>query len=626
MSLSRQAISSIYEPEPRKILIASTTLRDGLQTKSAAHIGVQDRVRIAQMEEQLGVDICEAGFPGKEAANSVRVIEEVAKNTKRMVIAAMCGSDAVSIKAAMEALDRGGVLAEDRAQLNVLLRPSRKLRWYGQVEQISESQFLAGLEKVVERVVQAHLGKLDQNGEQIKLKVMYYLEQAMDAFNENPEFVFSVCKKIVAQTYEQAEIAGIDGEKVQIKLSLCDTNGIAVLDDYPKMFAEVSAALYALRRKGLEAMLSTHTHNDLGQAVANTVAAVVKGGAGQVEVTMNALGEGPGNADLATVVAQLHQFRERFGVETAVQPTTLMMRTANLVANLTGLAIPVNTPIVGQQVSAKSTTAGIHFAAEQNAQRYAQKRSLETGKQVLPEQVYRALNVADWGNDGELSLNSEQGVDALRAVLSELEVYVSPEMEKKMFEEIRTGYERSRNVQEYLAEVLCQPKFVYELVQEVNRYNGVTYHLDSLLYEGLDAVALAENQAMGQQVKVGITKKSNGRVELLSVQKASSRGTLEAFRKALVEIIKIDQPNFNFDVQDYFEQKVDVDLPGHEEMTGAASVVVSTVLIKDNLGRVRRGFGSSTDSVESKAMAIMNGLALLNWGKDQKGKSLPPKK
>jgi isopropylmalate/homocitrate/citramalate synthase len=79
----QESAQKYYFPEARKVIVASTTLRDGLQTSSASHVTIADRVRIAQMEEALGIDVCEAGFPGKENANSVAVIEAVAKKYKK---------------------------------------------------------------------------------------------------------------------------------------------------------------------------------------------------------------------------------------------------------------------------------------------------------------------------------------------------------------------------------------------------------------------------------------------------------------------------------------------------------------------------------------------------------------
>jgi 2-isopropylmalate synthase len=667
------------EKPKRKVKVQSTTLRDGLQTASTTHVSIEDRISIAEKEEAMGVDISEAGFPGVKDANSVQVIEEVGKNTKAMVIAAMSGWEPDSIDVAMDALKNGGAFLDRRGQLNVLTRPSSILRKYG-LRGISRDDFLRGAENTAKYVVRRFSVVRDRDNVMVPPRILYYSEQGMDTYYEDPEFLAESNRILLQTTFEEAIKLGYKPEEPEVALSLCDTNGVAILDDYGKMFRFVREKLSG----SFPFELSTHVHNDVGNAVASTISAVALGDADRVEVTINGIGEASGNADMASVLAQIHKYSDKLGVYTTID-IKQMTEAAKMVAAMVEPdgRLLARTSVTGYQVSAYSTTAGLHSAAEQAALREALVKRQEAGdNDVEAVQVYRALKASEWGNDGETFVGPEQGRDSLRRALDELHVFVGHELFEKLFTELRTGYKQGRNVEEYLRQVLCTRDFVLALDAEESLSEGMQLHLIDMNYIGrkhfvhekgilrietvrrardkflevldfsteelkkiatgrADYRKLAETvnrniaglrgrlvseftengQNQGEQeVKIRVRRK-NGDEKTHEFEKTAraTGGPIDAAVKALQEVT-----DFNFDIRGYMEQAVGIDEDtsnGH----GAGAEVVATVVIKDEKGRKRRGFGIGKDSVFAKVNSIVNALNRLEWEKDTKGKSIPPK-
>lgn len=673
------------ETPKRKVEVQSTTLRDGLQTASTTHVSLEDRIRIAEKEETMGVNISEAGYPGVKGANSVKVIEEVGKNTKEMVIAAMCGWEPDSIDVAMDALKEGEVFLDRRGQLNVLIRPSGKLRKYG-LRGISPEDFLKGVDDTAKYVARRFSVVRDRDGSMVPPRIHYYSEQAMDTFYEEPEFLTEVNRRLIQTTFSEAAKLGYVPEDIDVCLSLCDTNGVAILHDYGEMFQKIRKELSIM---GYPFKLSTHVHNDLGNAAASTVSAVEHGKAERVEVTINGIGEASGNADMASVLAQLHRHSDKLGVYTTVD-IEQMTEAAKMVAAMVEPEgrLLARTPVTGYQVSAYSTTAGLHSASEQASLREALTKREETGdNDIEATQVYRALKASEWGNEGQTFVGPEQGRDSLRKALDELQVFVGPELFEKLFTDLRTGYKQGRNTEEYLRQVLCTREFVAALAAEELQTEGMQLRLIDMNYEGhrhfvrekgvlridtirrvrdkclqvLDFSAeelkrmatgktdyrkLAETvnrniaglrsrlvsefrengqplngQNQGEQeVKMRVQRK-NGDDKMHEFEKTAraTGGPIDAAVKALQEVT-----GFNFDIKGYMEQAVGID-EDTSNGKGAGAEVVATVVIKDSQGKKRRGFGTGKDSVFAKVNAIVNALNRLEWEKDAKGKSIPPK-
>ncbi len=298
----------------RRISIFDTTLRDGEQSPGIALQPIE-KAAIAEQLERLGVDVVEAGFPGASPGD-FEGVRSVAAAVERPVVAAFARAVRDDVDAAAEAL-----AGARRSRIHVVLATSalhmeRKL----------------GLEpaEVVHRArwAVAHAaGQVDE--------VEFSCE---DATRSDPDFVARVCRAVIAA-----------GASV---VNLPDTVGYALPYEYASFIAAVRRRCPELRH----VTLSAHCHDDLGLAVANTLAAV-QAGAQQVECTVNGIGERAGNASLEEVVVALKLKGEQLDVETGIE-TTQLAASSRLVSELTGYAVPRNKAVVGANAFAHE--AGIH--------------------------------------------------------------------------------------------------------------------------------------------------------------------------------------------------------------------------------------------------------------------------
>jgi 2-isopropylmalate synthase len=281
---------------PRTIIVFDTTLRDGEQSVGVAFTPEQ-KVEIALELERLGVDVVEAGFP-VASPGEVEGVRAVAEAVRGPVVAAMARAHEVDVEAAAAAL-----APAHRSRLHVVLGTSPIHR---------ELKLGLTRDEVVQRAV-----SVVRLARPLFDEVEFCCE---DASRTEPEFLAEVCAAAVE--------AGAD------VLNLPDTVGYAVPDEYAALFAGLANATVPL---------SAHCHDDLGLAVANTLAAV-DAGASQVECTVNGLGERAGNAALEEVVTSLaHQ-----GFRTAVDLEQLA-RVSGLVARISGYPVAPFKAVVGMQ-------------------------------------------------------------------------------------------------------------------------------------------------------------------------------------------------------------------------------------------------------------------------------------
>jgi 2-isopropylmalate synthase len=299
---------------PRRITIFDTTLRDGEQSPGIV-LQPDEKAEIAEQLERLGVDIIEAGFAVSSPGDfeGVRAVAEIAR---RATVASLCRTRKEDIDASAEAL-----AGSPRTRLHIFIATSP-----------IHMQKKLGLEpaEVLEQAVWAvsyGTGFVDE--------VEFSAE---DATRSDIAFLAKVCREVIR--------AGAT------TVNLPDTVGYSTPGEYAGFVREITEACPELR----DVTLSVHCHNDLGLAVANTLAAV-HAGAGQVECTVNGIGERAGNAALEEVVMALRVRDDVFGVETGIN-TGEIGRASDLVSRLTGYAVQRNKAIVGANAFAHE--AGIH--------------------------------------------------------------------------------------------------------------------------------------------------------------------------------------------------------------------------------------------------------------------------
>lgn len=304
-------------PAHDRIRIFDTTLRDGEQAPGCT-LGLAEKLRIAEQLARLGVDVIEAGFPAAsrgEAEAVTAVAQQVGTDTGPVI----CGLARATSRDIDICADALGGATHRRIHTFIAtsdLHLEHKLR-------LTRAQVLA---QVTSAVTHARARTRDVEF------------SAEDASRSDPGFVCEV--------FEAAMDAGAT------TLNVPDTVGYVTPDEYGALVARVCAL--AAQRTGI--VVSTHCHDDLGLAVANSLAGV-RAGARQVECTVNGIGERAGNASLEEVVMALHTRASFYEVFSAVR-TEELSRASHLVADCTGVHMPANKAIVGANAFAHE--AGIH--------------------------------------------------------------------------------------------------------------------------------------------------------------------------------------------------------------------------------------------------------------------------
>jgi 2-isopropylmalate synthase len=298
----------------RRIAIFDTTLRDGEQSPGIA-LQPHEKTELALQLERLGVDVIEAGFAAASPGD-FEGVRRVAGVVRHATVATLCRTRADDIDAGARAL-----AGAHRSRLHVFLATSpihmEKKLGLTPDEVAAQAVWAVGYAR----------GRADE--------VEFSCE---DATRSDPEFVARVCRGVVA--------AGAD------VVNLPDTVGFSLPDEYAGFLRTVRSLCPELE----SVVLSAHCHDDLGLGVANSLAAVAAG-AGQVECTINGIGERAGNAALEEIVMALRVRGAAAGADTAVRPREIAATSA-LVERLTGYAVPPNKAVVGANAFAHE--AGIH--------------------------------------------------------------------------------------------------------------------------------------------------------------------------------------------------------------------------------------------------------------------------
>jgi 2-isopropylmalate synthase len=296
------------------VRIFDTTLRDGEQSPGFS-MNTNEKIRMAKQLAVLGVDIIEAGFP-IASKGDLEAVVAVSKEVRDVPIAALARARKDDILAAAEALKPAQeprmhvFLATSDLHLEVKLHMTREQA----LEAIASSIKLA----------RNHVGEVEFSAE--------------DAGRTDIDFLCRAC-----------QVAVDAGAKV---LNLPDTVGYAVPEEYGQMFLKVREHLGDPEH----ITLSAHCHDDLGLAVANSLAAV-RAGVRQIECTVNGIGERAGNAALEEVAVALAVRKESFGVATKLKLDELY-KSSRLLTEITGALVAPNKAVVGANAFAHE--AGIH--------------------------------------------------------------------------------------------------------------------------------------------------------------------------------------------------------------------------------------------------------------------------
>src|SRR5258705_3293925 len=283
-----------------KLIIFDTTMRDGEQSPGAM-MTLDEKLAIARQLERMKVHVIEAGFPASSNGD-FEAVKAVARLIKDSTVAGLCRANDKDVQRGIDALkDAKGPWRIHTFIATSALHMEKKLR-------MSPEQVL----------------------EQAKLSVRYAKNACPDVefspedgSRSDPDFL---CKVLEAVIKEGATTINIP-----------DTVGYAV----PEQFGEMILNLRKRIPNSDKAIWSVHCHNDLGMAVANSLAAVRIGGARQIECTINGLGERAGNTSLEEVVMALRTRKDFFNLETRLD-TRHIVPTSRLVSQITGFVVQPN--------------------------------------------------------------------------------------------------------------------------------------------------------------------------------------------------------------------------------------------------------------------------------------------
>ena len=516
-------------PESDVVRIFDTTLRDGEQSPGAS-LTSAEKLEIARQLSILGVDVIEAGFPAASPDDLLgvqRAAEEV-------------GTPDGPIIAGLARASRGDV---DKAWDAVRLASKPRIH-----------TFIATSDLHMER-------KLEMTRDQVVAQVRDMVELARsycddvefspeDGSRSDPEFLVEVLTIAIA--------AGAT------TINVPDTVGYAMPEEYAELFRK----LIRETPGGDQVIWSVHCHDDLGFATANTVAGL-RAGARQAEVTMNGIGERAGNTSLEEVVMSLHTRFPLLGLRTNVD-TTQLSRTSQMVSNYTGIAVPRNKAVVGENAFAHE--AGIHQDGMLKDQR--------TYEIMTPQTVGL--------NESKLILGKHSGRHAFRIRMAEL------------------GFELTQA----------------ELYPTFQRFKQLADRKKTVTDADLQALATSEIAApaelyslVGLQVACGSTGMPTATVRLRDregcerVKAAVGTGPVDATFQAIDAIVQVPNTLIEYNV--------------HSVTEGIDALGEVTVRLQSPDGkRSVGGYGADTDVILASAQAYLTAVNRVLDTKDD-GSALP---
>jgi 2-isopropylmalate synthase len=505
------------------VKIFDTTLRDGEQSPGAS-MNTTEKIEIARQLVRLGVDIIEAGFPISSPGDFESVRRIGAEVGDAVIVCGLSRAVAKDIEVAADAL-------------KTAKRP-RIHTGIGVSESHLQHKLRISRDEALERAVAAVKFARSFVGD-----VEFYAE---DAGRAEPAFVYRMVEAVVKA-----------GATV---VNIPDTTGYSYPDEF-------GALIRGIRENvpGIESVtISVHCHNDLGMATANALAGV-KNGAGQVECTINGIGERAGNTAMEEVVMALRQRRGYFGADTNIN-TKEFIRTSRLVSSITGIVIQPNKSIVGANAFAHSS--GIH----------------QDG--VLKERsTYEIIDPADVGAGGSsIILTARSGRHALKHRIAELGIDL-PETEfEKVYEAFLGLADKKKEVYDEDIEALVSDKVKH--ITEI--YVLRNLHAES--GTGITPTATVEMDVDGKSVK----------------QTGTGDGPVDAVYRTIAAITGT-------------QSKLDAYLV--KGITGGTDALGEVTVKVEEAGKKVAGHGADTDIIVASAKAYVNALNKLEYWKKGRSKS-----
>lgn len=391
------------------IQIFDTTLRDGEQTPGV-NFTFEERLRIAKQLEKWGVDVIEAGFPAS-STGSFKSVEAIAKTLTTTAVCGLARCKKSDIDAVYEATKEA---VKPRVHVFIATSPihlEHKLK-------MSQEEVLASIKEHVS-----------------------YAKQYFDVVQFSPEDATRTELPFLVKCVQEAVDAGAT------IINIPDTVGYSYHDEYAQIFRTLTEEV----QSDQEIIYSAHCHDDLGMAVANSLAAI-EGGATRIEGTVNGIGERAGNAALEEVALALYVRRDHYGLQTQLNLAETK-NTSDLIARYAGIRVPRNKAIVGQ--NAFSHESGIHQDGV--------LKHRETYEIMTPQLVGVATS--------ELPLGKLSGKHAFAEKLKTLGYDISPEEQVSLFKQFKTVADKKKSVSD---------QDVHAIVRGSEHEHHAMYQLEAL--------------------------------------------------------------------------------------------------------------------------------------------------
>ena len=494
----------------KRIKIFDTTLRDVEQSPGCS-MNLSEKIEMAKQLDKLGVDIIEAGFAIASPMDH-KSVQAIASAVTNCTVASLARCTKGDIDAAWDAVKEA-----NHPRIHVFLATSNIHMEY---------KLKMTREEVLQRITDM-VGYARSKCADIEFS-------AEDASRSEWDFL--------AQCYSNAVAAGAT------TLNVPDTVGYST----PQEMADLITYLRA-NVTGIENVdISVHCHDDLGMAVANSLACI-KAGATQVECTVNGIGERAGNASLEEIVMALHTRRDFYDAETNIN-TRQIYRSSKLLSNITGVPIPPSKAVVGANAFAHES--GIHqHGVIANAQTYEIMNSTDVG---IPQNT--------------MVLGKHSGKHALREKLASMGYEISDQEMEKVFARFKILADKKKNITTADLEALV-----------LHRHNAN--------YETCQLVSHVVNAGDGVPNTSCVKLKRAGE-ELEEV--AIGSGPLDASFKAINRMLGLDIKLDSFSLNAVTD--------------GEDAIGEAVVKIEAPNGRRYTGTGLSTDIIESSIRAYVNGI------------------
>ena len=504
----------------RQIRLFDTTLRDGEQSPGCSMSG-KEKLDMARQLESLGVDIIEAGTAAASQTdfNNVRLVAKELKHSRVTSLTRMLAKD---IDNTWEAIRHAKY-----PRLHLIIATSDIL--------------------LEQRLKKSHDEVLEQTAEMVRYAKRYCEEvefSAEDATRSDPDFLAKVC-----------EVAIASGASV---INIPDSIGYTTPEEYGNLIRLLRGSV-----KGAEHIVfSSHCHNDLGLAVANSLAAILAG-AQEVQCTINGIGERAGNTALEEIVMSLKARADYYGADTGID-TTQIYKTSRLLTAITGIKVQPNKAIVGENA----------FAQESGT---LPQGTLAGGREytiIQPESVGLTTN--------KLVLGKQSGRHAFNDRVKELGYSVNFELANTLFKQFKDLADKKKTVSDRDIEALVRSVLAQEIPKSFS----------------LERYVINTGNTITPTSSITLAGADGSRTEKVAIGFGPVDASFNAINKIVGRSVKLE------------EYSIGAVTEGRDAQ-GEVSVKISSE------GATAKGYGLSTDVIEASILAYINAINNLIYEKAQ---------